>query len=101
MIDQREIDHAIRRWMDFHASFFEGPDADSYAYTPENILKITILRDDTLTVGIYTINEYRVRLDLDDELGFVDLVCSFTNGDMTYLLVYADTDYVTIYPKEN
>lgn len=99
MIDQREIDHAIRRYLDFHASFF--PDDPTMHYTPENILKITILRDDTFTVYNYTITEYRVRLDLDDELGFVDLVCSFTDGDMTYLLVYADTDYVTIYPKEN
>lgn len=85
---------AIRHWLTWLQQFDDDP---STWYTDENILDIELIsRHEAVTYGD-TATHSHTRIHLDDELHFVDLLYGYEGPTLKYMLVYADTDYMTVY----
>lgn len=85
---------AIRHWLTWLQQFDEEP---STWYTDENILDIQLLSSHRTEAYGFTTEHAHTRLHLDDELPFVDLLYGYEGETLKYMLVYADTDYMTVY----
>lgn len=96
MLRSDMIDQAIQRWLDFNAQFCTD---EAENYTRKNILSVEVLHSYNLKI-VYSENtatHHHVRLNLDDELHFVDLLFGYEDNEMKYLFLCADTWYTKVY----